>query len=203
MNHPLRCQCGAVKGFVTNPRKANRTICYCKDCQAFAYFLKRDQEILDERGGSDVIQTLPKYVTITEGIEKLACMRLTHKGLLRWYASCCNSAIGNTMATPKLSFVGLVHTCLASESHSLDEVFGPVRVWNNTSTARGEPKLKDAGLGPAVVWALGMILKARLNGDYKHTPFFRRETGAPIVTPNVLSNAEWTGLMSSVQAAAR
>jgi hypothetical protein len=199
----LRCQCGAVKGFVTNPAKANRVICYCNDCQAFAYFLKREKDVLDERGGSDVIQTLPKYVTITQGIEKLACMRLTEKGLVRWYASCCNTAIGNTMATPKMSFVGLVHTCLASEEHSLDEVFGPVRAWNNTSTARGNPKPKQVGLGSAIVWGLGMILKARLNGDYKHTPFFRMETGAPIVTPTVLSNADRTGLMSAVQAAAR
>ncbi len=84
MSHPLRCKCGTVKGLVANPRSANHCICFCKDCQAFAHFLGRPGEILDERGGSEILQTLPKSVTLTEGSGSLACMRLTRKGLLRW-----------------------------------------------------------------------------------------------------------------------
>jgi len=112
MQHPLRCRCGTVSGWVKEPRSANRVVCYCKDCQAFAYFLGQENQILDERGGSDVIQILPKNLSFTQGIEALKCMRLTEKGLLRWYASCCNTPIGNTLANYKISFIGLVHSCL-------------------------------------------------------------------------------------------
>jgi hypothetical protein len=39
--HPLRCSCGTLKGFVTHPERVNRVVCYCRDCQAFARFLRR------------------------------------------------------------------------------------------------------------------------------------------------------------------
>lgn len=41
MNHPLQCQCGTLKGYVSPPDMAIRGVCYCKDCQAFAHFLER------------------------------------------------------------------------------------------------------------------------------------------------------------------
>jgi len=81
---------------VSSPIRAiqNRCVCYCRDCQAFAHFLGKVDAILDERGGSEIIQVLPRNLTFTQGIELLACMRLTEKGLLRWYAACCNTPIG-------------------------------------------------------------------------------------------------------------
>jgi hypothetical protein len=85
-----------LKGFVEIPQNANRGVCYCKDCQAFAHFLGKDGETLDERGGTDVTQVLPKNIAFTQGTEILACIRLTEKGLLRWYAGCCNTPVVNT-----------------------------------------------------------------------------------------------------------
>src|SRR5512138_1141593 len=102
MSHSLKCSCGRVKGVIADAVVANHGVCYCRDCQAFAHFLGRPREILDERGGSDIVQVLPRWVTFTAGIGSLACMRLTPKGLLRWYAPCCNTPIGNTLATPKV-----------------------------------------------------------------------------------------------------
>src|SRR6185312_16583664 len=111
-DHPLQCRCGTLRGLVHDPRGGNHAVCWCKDCQAFAHFLGRAGEVLDERGGTEIIQVLPRNVVFTQGVEALACMRLTPKGLVRWYAGCCKTPIGNTLATPKLSFIGLVHTCL-------------------------------------------------------------------------------------------
>jgi hypothetical protein len=201
MNHPLQCQCGTIKGAVGEPRNANRVVCYCKDCQAFAYFLGRETDVLDERGGSDVIQVSPRNVTFTEGIAALACMRLTEKGLLRWYASCCHTPIGNTMASPGLSFVGLVHSCLQGGEKRLDDAFGPVRAWIYTDRATGNPKPKQAGLPSTIFWFLGTTLKDRVSGGYKRTPFFRADTGAPVVTPRVLSSGEHVTVMNAVRAA--
>jgi len=45
MKHPLQCQCGTLKGFVDDPQRANRAVCYCNDCQAFAHFLGKSDEI--------------------------------------------------------------------------------------------------------------------------------------------------------------
>jgi len=203
MSHPLQCRCGTLKGFVDNPSTANRAVCYCKDCQAFAHFLGRSADVLDERGGSDVVQILPKNITFTQGVESLACMRLTPKGLLRWYASCCNTPIGNTLATQKFSFIGLVHSCLEGAGAPLDDAFGPVRAWVNANSAKGDPKPKVRGLGTTVGWFLTTTLKARLNGSYKQTPFFRTDTGAPVVSPRVLSSEEHARVMDTVQAAPR
>lgn len=190
MKHPLQCVCGHLKGLVDRPQTANRVVCYCSDCQAFAQWLGQERRILDERGGSEVIQTLPRNVTFTQGAESLQCMRLTSKGLVRWYAACCRTPIGNTLHSPKLSFIGLVHTCLESPTQPLDASFGPVRAWVNTRSAKGQPKPKNRGVSTVVFWFFATTVKARINGDYKRTPFFHADTGAPIVTPRVLSAEE-------------
>jgi Family of unknown function (DUF6151) len=77
MNHPLRCRCETLKGYVSHPEKVSRGVCYCKDCQAYAHFLGKTGDILDEMGGTDVVATLPEYVAFTQGFEALACMSLT------------------------------------------------------------------------------------------------------------------------------
>jgi hypothetical protein len=187
MDHPLQCKCGTIKGVVGNPRSANRAVCYCRDCQNFARFLGKESETLDARGGSDIVQVLPKNVTFMQGVNSLACMRLTDKGMVRWYAACCKTPIGNTLANYKISFVGLLHNCLESAEHpSLQESFGPVRCYVNGQGAIGEPKPKTRGTGAVLWWFARTVLKARINGDYQHTPFFRMETGLPIVAPQVL-----------------
>ena len=91
MNHSLRCRCGTLRGYVSHPEDVNRGVCYCKDCQAFAHFLETADSVLDSAGGTEVIQTTPANVTITQGQSKLACVRLRNKGLLRWYTSCCKT----------------------------------------------------------------------------------------------------------------
>jgi hypothetical protein len=202
MTHPLQCRCGTLKGFLTDPRSANRVVCYCCDCQAFAHFLGCENEVLDERGGSDIIQVLPKNVTFTQGVDSLACLRLTRKGLVRWYARCCNTPIGNTLATPKVSFIGLVHTCLDRGASSLDAATGPVRARLNVSGAKGDPKPKVQGQGAVVWWLISKVLRARLNGDYKHSPFFLPDTGALVMAPHVLTSTEHARVMDSVRAAA-
>ncbi|HEY2678660.1 MAG TPA: DUF6151 family protein [Steroidobacteraceae bacterium] len=196
MQHPLQCRCGTLKGLVEDPQKANRGICYCKDCQAFAHFLERAHEILDERGGTDVIQVLPKNIVLTQGTEALACMRLTEKGLLRWYTVCCNTPVGNTLANYKISFIGLVHNCLEA-GVPLQDSFGPVRAWVNTQGAKASPKPKQTGAARFASRFITSALQARFNGSYKTTPFFRRD-GTPVVEPRILTGAELTKVMQAV-----
>lgn len=201
MSHPLQCRCGTLKGIVSNPRNAHRVVCYCKDCQGFAHFLGRAADVLDERGASDVIQVVPKNITFTKGIDALACLQLRPNGLLRWYASCCNTPIGNMLPNRKFSFVGLVGTCLEGGDKSLEESFGPVRAWIYTESAKGEPKPRASGFGATVRFFIVTTLKARFNGDYRHNPFFHTDTGQPVSTPRVLSDEEHARVMNAVRGA--
>jgi hypothetical protein len=196
MEHPLRCRCGTIRGRVRDPRAANRALCYCRDCQAFARYLGAQNEVLDARGGTDVIQILPKNLTFTQGIEALACIRLTDKGMLRWYASCCKTPIGNTLLNSKISFVGLVHNCLENPETSLHDSFGPVRACVNTQGAKGDPKPKSYGTGAIIRWFIATVLRARFNGSYRQTPFFLKDKGTPIVRPHVLSSIELAAAMA-------
>ncbi len=104
--------CGSVIGTLSRTEKVNRCVCYCADCQAFAHALKRPDEILDEAGGTDIVQVTQNDISFMIGIENLACMRLTENGLLRWYAACCNTPIGNTSSNFKIAVIGLVHNWL-------------------------------------------------------------------------------------------
>ena len=190
MTHPLRCSCGAVRGAVEHERLASHSICYCPDCQAFARFLGREAELLDARGGCENIQALPKDVTFREGAQHLACVRLSETGMLRWYAACCNTPIGNTPATSKLPFVGLARACLENASSSVASSFGPVRHCTFTSGAVGPTNPEPFGGAALVVWLIRNRLRARFTGGFSINPFFDTATDRPIVPPKVLSPAE-------------
>jgi Family of unknown function (DUF6151) len=182
MNHPLRCNCGKLTGTFNRTKDINRCVCYYADCQAFARFLKR-HDILDEIGGTSILQTLPKHVCFLAGTENLACIRLTENGPLRWYAACCNTPIGNSSPNFKLPFIGLIHNCLSADRASLDETFGAIRMRVGTQDAIGENKPKSIGFLSGTLRVMVMVFRSRLDGSYKQTPFFIPETGVPIVTP--------------------
>ena len=198
MNHPLRCRCGTLKGSVSHPEKVNRGVCYCRDCQAYAHFLGKTEDILDDLGGTDVVATLAQHVTFTQGVEALACMSLTENGLLRWYARCCNTPIGNTQRNFKVSFVGLVHTCLEDPSKTLDSSFGPVRMRVNTKHAKGRAESMPLSTFTSVFRFLASVIRARLDGSYKFTPFFDSHRGTPVVAPNILSASERERVVNAV-----
>jgi hypothetical protein len=203
---PIRCACGALRGVArgVSASSGNRVVCYCDDCQLFALFLGRADEILDARGGTDVFQMSPACLRIAEGIEKLACMRLTPKGILRWYASCCRTPIGNTLATPNVPFVGLIHACIdrAADGRPFDTTLGPVRAriyGQYAKSAREGPDLHDRISVPALLRFGRLVLLWRWRGDHERSPFFDAETGRPTATPRVLGANE----LSEVQSARR
>jgi hypothetical protein len=170
-------------------------VCYCGDCQAFAHFLGRAAEVLDPHGGTEIFQTSPARVEITQGRERLACMRLTPKGLLRWYAGCCNTPIGNTLITRAVPFVGLIQLQAYSgpAMRSRDASLGRVRAHVNTGAAKpdaGGQKVRTSGVLPSILRFAGLVLQARLRGDHKRSPFFDAGSGEPSVTPRVLTADE-------------
>ena len=175
---PLKCACGAVSGTVrgVSARTVNRLVCCCEDCQAFARYLGGEAN-LDSSGGTDISQLSPAQVVFTDGVEHIACLRLSSSGLARWYTSCCRTPIGNTPASASPPFLGLIHCIVDSEGHgrSRDEVMGPVR---NPSPGGRVPVR-------VIARALTLMLRWWLRGDSKRSPFFDPHTGAPRVAPLV------------------
>jgi hypothetical protein len=190
MNYPLRCRCGAIEGHVASPRLAGRALCYCRDCQAFARFLGTPDQILNKQGGTDIVATLPRHVHFTRGVEHLRCMSLSDRGLLRWYAGCCRTPIGNTPRDPKLSYVGLVRSCLAGSANEIDAAFGVAKIAVNTGSASRPVGSTPLATCFGVLKIMKNVLGARLSGRFRENPFFRAGTADPIVAPQVVSAAE-------------
>lgn len=187
---PLACRCGTVRGVVrgVSSRSGSRLVCYCRYCQRFPAELECADEVLDSHGGTEVFQTSPAQLEFTAGREQIACLRLTRNGVLRWYAACCKTPIGNTLPTAKIPFVGLIHSFLRPGERKLDEVLGPVRARVNGKYARGDRKHIDAyDSAPLSVLlrVYGKLLVWWLRGDHKHSPFFDSH-GAPVAEPQRL-----------------
>lgn len=187
-SHPLRCRCGTLQGLVQVSPAATRAVCYCADCQAYARFL--GGAIVDDSGGTEVVAMAPRYIRFTSGLESLACLSLSPRGLLRWYARCCNTPIGNTPRNHKIAYVGLLHSCLG-DADARQAGFGPVKIVANTKAALGP--VASVGLGSRVraLFNLGTsLLGSRLSGSYAQSPFFEPGSDAPVRPPHVLSPAE-------------
>ena len=204
---PVRCACGKLEGVVDefSPKTGKRVVCYCDDCQLFQHYLGHADRVLDAHGGTDIVQFSPAMLRITAGKEHLACMRLRPGGTARWYAACCRTPIGNTLATAALPFVGLITACLdpAAGDRTLDDVLGPVRAGLQGRFARGNRDEIDAhNTAPiSMMWGfMGRAIGRRLRGDHKRTPFFDAKTGALVVEPIQLDKAALAELRRRQQA---
>ncbi|HEX5418972.1 MAG TPA: DUF6151 family protein [Gammaproteobacteria bacterium] len=183
----LGCRCGKVSGRVTeaSPQAANRVVCYCDDCQAFLHRLGR-ADLLDAHGGTDVVQVAPACVVFDRGAEQIVGLRLTPKGLYRWYAACCNTPLGNTM-TPAIPFVGIVAQTFEDADHSFGRPIGAIL----GKFALGTPPTGSTGLNlPLLARAVRSILGWRLRGKAWPHPFFDRKSRRPIRPVTILTNDE-------------
>jgi len=194
----LRCQCGALRGVATDiaPDQGMHIVCYCDDCQAFARFLGRD-DVLDASGGTAIFQTRPAHLGITDGGEHLRCMRLSDKGMLRWYAGCCRTPIANTMSSARVPFAGVITSFIAPpEGASKEKLLGPVIAKLMAKFALGQPPV-DAHTTTPVSFGLRIVkflVVGLVQGKASPSPFFDAHTRTPVVTPQVLSPAERNAL---------
>ena len=188
-NLAIRCQCGCVVGRATDlsPNAGRRVVCYCDDCQAFADQLGQREAVLDSNGGTEIFQMSPAALTVSRGLDRLACLKLTPRGPLRWYTDCCKTPIGNTPSTHKLPFVGLILACVHTAGHSLDQVLGPVRARVMVRHAIGDVgTLPNAHAGFSLSHIAGISWKIftwRMQRDHERSLFFDPETGEPITSP--------------------
>jgi hypothetical protein len=187
----LRCRCGEVRGSVMNPspRTVNRVVCYCDDCQAFAHHLGR-ADLLDADGGTDIVQVAPASLKFVQGQHRIGGLRLAPKGLFRWYASCCNTPLGNTVS-PAIPFVGIVAQAFDNGAERPDDQFGKPIGAIMGKYAIGEAPAGSTGIKLSLlVRAFRMVLGWRLRGQTWPHPYFERNTRAPIYPVTVLSRPQ-------------
>lgn len=201
----IRCSCGALRGtvFAVEPSAGARIVCYCDDCQAFARFLGRG-DVLNEQGGTEIFQTAPSRVRLMSGVEALGCVRLSEKGMHRWYCRECKAPLGNTLG-PKVPFVGLIHSVLElPDAADRERVLGPVLGHMLTKFARGGPLPQDTRWATLHILARAGRLLAGwwLTGAGSPSPFFVGEPRVARVEPRILSPNERRALEPSAVPAA-
>jgi hypothetical protein len=202
---PLRCRCGDLRGVATNvsPAAGTHLICTCTDCQAYAHFLERT-DVLDARGGTAIFQLTPQQVRIERGADRLACVRLTARGPLRWYASCCRTPIGNTAASARMPFVGLVLACIdpAADARARDAALGPTRGTVFPGSAIGGVLPGESTRPPLrmILRTVGILAWAALRGKHRPSPFFDPASGQPVTAPKALSESERGALYERTRA---
>jgi len=176
----FRCRCGEVTGRVANASASalNRVVCYCSDCQAFAHHLGRT-DLLDAQGGSDIVQAAPASVQLERGTERIRGLRLSEKGLYRFYADCCKTPLGNTVG-PAIPFVGIVVQAFEVDAGRRDRLLGKAAGAIHGQDAVGAPPPGSRKVSFAVlVRALRKVAGWRLTGKAWPHPFFDRTTRAP------------------------
>jgi hypothetical protein len=191
----LKCQCGAMRGELldVSPTRSTRLVCHCDDCQAFTTFLGRE-DVMDDHGGTELLHVTPAQVRITHGAEQLRCMRLSDKGMLRWYAACCRTPIANSLTPARLPFVSLTHAFVdpSTAPRTLDAAFGPIRYRIMARFARNgvPPNAHDRAPIGLILGSIRMLAIGFVKGKYAPSAFLDNATGQPRVAVQVLTKEE-------------
>ncbi|MFT6990390.1 MAG: hypothetical protein ACJASL_002368 [Paraglaciecola sp.] len=189
----LSCACGQVLGKTedVNAQSGNRVHCCCADCQNFAVFLKQEDTVLDQYGATDIFQLPIAHLYITQGKEHLACVRLSQKGINRWYAKCCNTPIGNTLGS-KAPFIGVIHNFM-QHAESRDHELGKTRGYIHCQSARQPPPVAlQASLLTITMRVLGKLISWKIKGLNQPSAFFNQD-GRAVSKPEVLNKSTNNG----------
>lgn len=180
------CRCGALKGHVTADglKTGSHVECYCPDCRAGELYFNQPDPA---PGPVDIFQLSPDSVVIDRGAEKLAAIRLSPKGMFRWYANCCDTPLCTTLKSAKTPFAGM-NTARFDDPGRLGAVVSKGFVPAPDGSRKHESAYRAA-------WPLiKRMAIARLSGRWKVTPFFDADTGAPVATPRVIDKSERAAL---------
>ncbi|NVJ98675.1 MAG: hypothetical protein HWE25_11015 [Alphaproteobacteria bacterium] len=189
---PVSCTCGKVKGVIRGlgAHNSNHVRCPCDGCQSYAQYLGRADDMLDERGFSNIFQIDPSTYEIHEGMEHVAGVRITRTGPIRWYADCCKTPLGNTLPRGGIAFLGVLPICTGHKGtdKAVVDMVGPVRAIANARTP--QPIGARVKTFFMLMHLMRLMLLWRIRGGKSWKPFFDKETLRPLKKPVTLSDAE-------------
>jgi hypothetical protein len=99
-----------------------------------------------------------------------------------------------------LSFASLVHTSLGASGDALEAKLGTTRVPVNPKHARGTVSYSAIGALFATARIVSSVLRARVTGSWKLSPFFRPGSAEPVVAPRVVGADEWVRAARAIDA---
>lgn len=184
----LACRCGHVCGRLldASPRTVNRVLCYCDDCQAFAHEIGRN-DVLDARGGTDIVQVAPWMLRLDHGHDHIAALRLSDQGLYRYYTTCCGTPLGNTPG-PSVPFIGVPAPLFGTDRIRVDRLLGSASGVVYGQYAIGDPQglPRDVPLR-MVLRATAKVIAWFVRGRSWPHPFFERAGGRSLFPVRVLT----------------
>ncbi|HCH62820.1 MAG: hypothetical protein CL927_18245 [Deltaproteobacteria bacterium] len=184
---PIQCTCGSVRGTLLDvaPSTVQNLVCHCIDCRSTLRHLGRANDLLTEHGGTAVVHSTPARMQITHGHTHVGLLRLSPKGLLRFYATCCNTPIASMLDDPRQAFVSIARCILPSDA---DTHLGPA-VGVRGRSAIGNLRTLDAAhnvpawLVARIGWRLA---KQRLQGQARPSAFHAAD-GTCIAVATILT----------------
>jgi hypothetical protein len=207
----IACECGSLSANADlhKGESNHRIVCYCDDCQSYARHLGSPATVLDTHGGTDIIQLSPAHFKLAHGREHLGVLRLSPNGLLRWYATCCNTPICNTPANLDMPYLGLLtrnfqkikkknkhntkRHAASNDENDIQTLIGSVSF--GVGAGSQHPVSADWPVAKGfcfrgLLYTLKNIGRWRLRGDQKRSELLDAETGEPVVKPYVLTLEE-------------
>lgn len=184
---PLVCRCGTVCGVLQGvaPSTGTHIVCFCRDCRAYARHLG-DDAILDAAGGTELFQTSAGRLRVETGVDRVACLRMTGRGPVRWYATCCGSALANTPPMAAIPFAGVIAARLGGDRQALGPVIA--QVFAEAAEPAGSKPPRKFGLATVALRFVRITAAGRLAGDHRRHPFF--PGGQPLAPPVLLTAEE-------------
>lgn len=190
----FQCECGAIRGALHNAssRRGRRLVCHCRDCQVFAHYLGREKQMLDDNAGTAIYQVDSPGFAFTKGSDRIACVRLTDKPMLRWYCADCRTPVANSSASNRYASVSLILS--GFEPGKTNALLGTDTVHVAARSGTGNlGKARRAGITDiaAMLWDMAVrTIKAQLNPVLRKSPVFDTRTGEPVAVPIKLKPAE-------------
>ena len=185
------CQCGAVTGRLTDVAsdQGDHVICHCTDCQNLARHLGHADRILDAHGGSALYQSRCARMRIDTGRDHLACLHMTDKPTLRWYAACCGMPLFNTYANGRVPYI--TTQLAACDPATRERLTGPPLGHLFTADGIGDTSaLPQLSMGKLMRRFFRRMVRDIMSGDRRRCALFDAKTLEPIATPRRLTDAD-------------
>lgn len=185
---PFACECGAVSGTLRIGAEGDHLICHCSDCQHLVDYLGHPQ-LLDAHGGTALYQTRCARMRLDTGRDQLACVHLTDKPTLRWYAACCRMPLFNTVATGRLPFITV--QLGACDPAARARLLGPPRGHLFTHDGIGDTsRLPRMSMVTLMRRFFARAIRDIVSGDRRRAALFDPATLEPVATPYRLTAEE-------------
>jgi hypothetical protein len=185
------CACGSVAGTLIDagPTKGDHIVCHCNDCQNFTRYLGAADRILQSHGGTELYQSRCAKMQLSKGADRLACLHLTDKPTLRWFASCCRTPMFNTYANGRVPYVTtLIANC---DPNRVEGVLGPIVGHLFLPASLGAlPGFPRMSMSKLMRRFFGRMVRDLLSGDRRRSVLFDPATLEPISQPHRLTEAE-------------